>query len=110
MTVTEEATSPVTKDTTIPVRLSVADWGKLGACIVGLAVAQTWTVSQWISRSEAQAQAALDAADHAQQTADAASAELAKTKEVWQQTLMKIAADVGELKGLVAAKSHDSAK
>lgn len=97
----------VTKDTAIPVKLSVVDWGRLLVAIAAITAAQVWYVSRWASTVEAKTEAALEASARAKETADRASAELSATKEAWQQTLLRVASDVGELKGLVSGLARE---
>lgn len=96
-----------TKDTPVPVKLAVVDWAKLIAFICVVSIGQTWYASRWVSAMEAKADAAVVASARAQDTADRAAAELATTKEAWQQTLLKVASDVGELKGLVSGLARE---
>lgn len=100
--------SSITPDTAIPVRMAAKEWAKILGAIAAITVAQTWYVSQWVSAMEGKTQAALEASERAQATADRAAAELATTKEAWQQTLLKVASDVGELKGLVAGLARET--
>lgn len=100
----------VTKDTAIPVKLSVLDWGRLFVAIAGITAAQVWYVSRWASALEAKTDSAIAASARAQETADRAAAELATTKDAWQQTLLRVASDVGELKGLVTGLAREQAK
>lgn len=106
--------SPVTAHRPVSVRLSMADWLKVLGTVVTLVGGQSWVAKGYLDgmreaarTAQTTAEAAQKSADTAQITANAALSRVDNLKDSTSTNLVKIAADVGEIKGAMSQLTRE---
>jgi hypothetical protein len=92
----------------VSVKLTVIDWIKFVSIIVSLIIAQTSAVVWYMARFEARIDEAQSTANEAMNEARATAERLAGVKDTWNSALVKIASDIGEIKGQLGQLSREN--
>lgn len=83
----------------VAIRLPLVEWGKVIAVMVISTAGSVWAVRSYLSGVEDRVAQAVAKAEDARSIAKAADAKIENLKDNTSGALVKIAADVGEIKG-----------